>query len=149
MRRDEAQQLFLEASQLYQEGQFAAAIEILEQLNRVFPNNEGVLLSQAHCLAHLFRTVEAIKLCDRIVARHKSAKALELKNYLIKNDGIPSFPNMDEDMPMPALGIVLETPHWLHRSVTPQGTGRRRWLWYLLGVMVLAVAVALALYFLQ
>lgn len=149
MRRDEAQQLFLEASQLYQEGQYAAALEVLERLNHVFPNNEGILLSQAHCLAHLFRTVEAIKLCDRIAARHKSAKAIELKNYLIKNDGIPSFPNMDEDMPMPALGIVLETPHWLHRSVTPPVTGRRRWLWYLLGIAVLAVAAALVLHFLR
>lgn len=96
MRPEEAKAQYAQAERLYREEQYAAALEILGQIDKAFPKTRGIMLLQAYCLAQLYRPKEAVLLCDRILARSESPEALDLKHRLIRDDGMPNRPGGGE-----------------------------------------------------
>ncbi len=109
MQTKEAETLFRESQQRYQEGQYAEALERLDTVNGAFPNDKAVMYLRAQCLAHLFRTVQAVKACDRLLSRHHCPEAKELKDNLIKYDGLKP-PGVDDGDPLPEPMIDLNLP---------------------------------------
>lgn len=139
-----ARQEFLEAQRLYADRQYGAALEILDALDKQYPASKNILFARAHCLAQLFRTVEAVKICDRILARYEFPEARELKMQLIKTDGMPPSVNLESGVDLQPLDLGLDLQPRSH-SGSRAGRGRPTWHWALMGTAVLAVALV-ALY---
>lgn len=110
MNPETAAQKYKEASRLYLEGKYAAALEILNQLERHFPRQRKLMLARAHCLAKLFRPIEAVVLCDRILARYDCKAAHDLKMRLVRNDGIPDDPEEFAAVPLPEPDPFFKEP---------------------------------------
>jgi len=116
MDRDVAKEKFREADRLFNERQYAKALEILSELDRTYPNQRAVLFPMARCLAGLRRLSEAIDLADRIARDFEYGPAAELKTRLQdKHARISSMPPANSissfdppaNTPKPAKPIVL------------------------------------------
>ncbi len=99
MKPDTAKMKYQEADTLFRENQYAAALEILDDLDKAFPKTKNIMLLRALCLAHLYRAQEAIRVCDRILGRFECPEAHDLKISLVRNDGLPSVPGRDTAPP--------------------------------------------------
>lgn len=141
---ERARQDFLEAQRLYADKQYGAALEILDALDTQYPASKNILFARAHCLAQLFRTVEAVKICDRILARYDYPEARDLKMQLIKNDGMPPGVNLEGGVDLKPMDLGLDLQPRGH-SHSHAGAGRPRWYWPLIAAGAL-VAGGLALF---
>ncbi|HPO13997.1 MAG TPA: tetratricopeptide repeat protein [Candidatus Hydrogenedentes bacterium] len=99
MKPDSAQVKYQQADKLFRENQFAAALEILDELDQAFPKTKNIMLLKAFCLAYLYRAQEAIRVCDRILSRFNCPEAHDLKIRLVRNDGLPVMPGRDSGPP--------------------------------------------------
>ncbi len=99
MKPDTAKMKYQEADTLFRENQYAAALAILDDLDKAFPKTKNIMLLRAFCLAHLYRAQEAIRVCDRILGRFECPEAHDLKISLVRNDGLPSVPGRDTPPP--------------------------------------------------
>jgi hypothetical protein len=94
MNEQEAKGAFKEGAALYEQGHYQAALDILTQLDRQFPNNVRVQFPIARCLAKLGRTDEAMRLCEQLIASHNHQPAMELRARLQ-----PAQPGAAETVP--------------------------------------------------
>jgi len=99
MGKHEAERQFKTASQLYAEGQFAQALEILDALDAKYPNVERIQFPRALCLAKQGRRAEARDLCDAMISASGNPKAVELKAKLTRAEATRRM--TPEDMPAP------------------------------------------------
>lgn len=143
MNPETARKEYLKASRLYLEGQYAAALVILDALDRRYPRQRNLMLARAHCLAKLFRPIEAVVLCDRILGRHECPEAHELKMRLVKNDGIPDEPEDFAAVPLPEPDPFFREPS--HPLPVRRMSGGAFWAQFLQigGLLILAGLVVL------
>lgn len=110
MDAQESRETFQRADQLYREGRYQEALELLEALNRVHAHAKNVLYPAALCLNKLGRGHEALPICEELIARFQDPRAAKLKNRILSaqaptvegNLGPPSGtldPVLDFDMP--------------------------------------------------
>lgn len=138
MRLEEAREKFLESQRLYGDRKYNEALAVLRELDRAYPASKNILLAQAQCLAQLFQTVEAVRLCDRILARHDCPPAHDLKMQLVKHDGMPPPVNLDSGVGLKPLDLGIDSKP---RSSTEGKPSRPR-------PVVVAAVVAAGLVFL-
>ena len=121
MNRDEAKRRFDQADVLYRQERYGEALEILDALDREFPDTRHVMYPRAMCLGKLKRLAEAVGVCDRIVERFGYAPARELRKALqteqgaafIKKLEVPDFGNsgaVNASARLPRARSVFLTP---------------------------------------
>ena len=91
MEAKQAKKRFREADRLYQEGEFAEALDLLDELEHAFPNDRHVMFPRARCLGALGRTAEAVALCDQVIQRFHYAPAESLKAALLQSAPSPAM----------------------------------------------------------
>lgn len=64
--RKEAREKFRKADQLFREKNFSAALVVLDELDKEFPDTKNVLYPRAMCLARVGRYDEALDLCRQL-----------------------------------------------------------------------------------
>ena len=80
MDQQQAEQLFNQAGQLFQQGQYEQALNILGQLNQAFPNSGRILMPAAQCMEKLGRTQEAQPLVQQLVQmNHPGAQDMQVR----------------------------------------------------------------------
>lgn len=79
MDAQESKQKFQQADQLYRAGRYQEALDLLDELNRAYPNAKNVLYPAALCLKKLGRDREALPICEQLIARFQDPRAQELK----------------------------------------------------------------------
>jgi thioredoxin-like negative regulator of GroEL len=143
MHLNEAREKFLESQRLFAGRRFSEALAILRELDQAYPASKNILLAQAQCLAHLFQSVEAVKICDRIIARYDCPPAHDLKMHLVKNDGMPPTVNLDSGLDLQPMDLGIDSRP---RSSSDAGRkrGRPRWVWIAAGLGVAAGVIAVA-----
>ena len=68
---------FQQAGQLFQQGQYEQALNLLGQLNQAHPNSAKILMPAVQCLEKLCRTQEALPLCQQLIQlQHPQGQAL-------------------------------------------------------------------------
>jgi len=67
MNKEEAQARFREADRLFREGHFADALQVLEVLQRHYPDNAKILYPRARCMVALKRVDEAAQIYNQLV----------------------------------------------------------------------------------
>lgn len=105
----QAQELFGQADQMYRADQFAGALEILDRLDRTFPNTKRIMHPRARCLHRLKRNEEALELCSHIISWYDYAKTKELKARIEAEQVAPNIviPQMGDDVEIPLLDDEL------------------------------------------
>jgi len=83
------------AQGLFGEGKFREALEILDELNQVFPNQKDLLYSRALCLHKLGKTSEAALICDHLSQVLSDPRGSALKEEM----GRDLFPAWDDAQP--------------------------------------------------
>ncbi|HPO13066.1 MAG TPA: tetratricopeptide repeat protein [Candidatus Hydrogenedentes bacterium] len=73
-----AEQYFHQADGLYQSGKYAEALELLNVLNKEFPNTKNVMYAAALCLEKLGNIEEAKFVCNSLIRQFDCGKAREL-----------------------------------------------------------------------
>jgi len=134
MDAQESSRKFKEATALFEQGQYLAAMQILTELNQAWPGNKNVLVPMALCLECLGRTDEALRLGQQLVDHFQDSRAQALCHRL----GAQVSPPMPEAMP--EIPDILDAP--VRRTVVPREAPGRDWKPYLIaGGVVLAVLV--------
>ena len=68
---------FQQAGQLFQQGQYEQALNLLGQLNQAHPNSAKILMPAVQCMEKLGRTQEALPLCQQLIQlQHPQGQAL-------------------------------------------------------------------------
>ena len=106
MGKHEAERQFKTASQLYAEGQFAQALEILDALDAKYPNVERIQFPRALCLAKQGRRAEARDLCDAMISASGNPKAVELKAKLTRAEATRRMTPEDSPAPLEKTRIL-------------------------------------------
>lgn len=88
--RKEAERLFQQADQFYREQRYTESLEILDRLDRIYPNRHRVLFPRARCLAKLGRFDDALAVCQTLVSEHEYDKARPLLDKLVQHQSAPS-----------------------------------------------------------
>jgi outer membrane lipoprotein-sorting protein len=138
----EAHAQFQAAGTLYQQGQHAQALQILQNLDQGYPNSKNILFPMALSLAALGRNQEAAALCDRLTHQLQDDRAPLLRARLNvpesgPSDGLALNNNfmVDLDQPRPA------------KKPIPVAAPSRMPLYAGIGGAVALVAVIAALFF--
>jgi len=77
MSAEQSDQLFQQAGQLFQQGQYEQALNILGQLNQAHPNSAKILMPAVQCMEKLGRTQEALPLCQQLIQlQHPQAQEM-------------------------------------------------------------------------
>ena len=107
--REEAKVKFQDANRLFQAKQFDAALRVLQELNRAFPNERHVLYPLARCLTGLKRYPEAREIAQRLVTDFRYMPAQELVDRI---DRLQAFEEPDIQTPTLPSGLdsILDTP---------------------------------------
>ena len=113
MDREEAKVRFQDADRLFQTKQFDAALRILSELNRDFPNERHVLYPLARCLTGLKRYPEARDIAQRLVTEFRYLPAQDLVDRIDRLQALH-----DPDIETPTLPSGLEDI-----MLTPAGFG--------------------------
>ena len=94
MEKWKAKRDFAAADELFQSKKYNDALEILNRLNREFPNNRRVMMPRALCLAEIGRYHEAATLCEQILSEQDYPRARRLLKKLqpyIKGAHAPAY----------------------------------------------------------
>jgi outer membrane lipoprotein-sorting protein len=70
---------FKQADTLFKQGQFGAALALLDELDTAFPNTKNILYPKALCLEKLGRLDEAEAVCDTLARQFEDPRAQTLK----------------------------------------------------------------------
>jgi outer membrane lipoprotein-sorting protein len=70
---------FKQADTLFKQGQFGAALALLDELDTAFPNTKNILYPKALCLEKLGRLDEAEAVCDVLARQFEDPRAQTLK----------------------------------------------------------------------
>ena len=98
MNKNSAEMRFNEADRLYREGRFAAALDLLKDLDARFPNRRDIMFPMARCLSKLGRSEEALHMCNDIVDRFDYDRATELRNRILHDTAdSPATPGVEEE----------------------------------------------------
>lgn len=114
----ESREKFKKADALFNAGDYAAALVLLEGLDREHPNTRNILVPMAMCLERLGRHDEALPLCDEIVRRFADRRARELRERLRLPRPLPAVgvtdlldePVSGADFGVPDLGPITTVP---------------------------------------
>lgn len=94
MEKWKAKRDFAAADDLFQRKKYNEALEVLNRLNREYPNNRRVMMPRALCLAEMGRYHEAATLCEQILAEQEYPRARRLLTKLqpyLKSAQIPLY----------------------------------------------------------
>ena len=141
MNSESAKQRFQEANRLFKNRQYEKALELLQQLNREFPNTENIMYAAALSLEKLGSIDEAKYLCHSMIRNFESVRAQELLNHL---EVAPRVAAPQGDTPDAAVEVLPKHAR-LEDIGNPSVKRRNRML--VVAVVVLA-ALVLALPFL-
>ncbi|GMW03089.1 MAG: hypothetical protein AMXMBFR84_42250 [Candidatus Hydrogenedentota bacterium] len=118
MEHSEAQDLFAKAGQLYLDGRYDEALDILTTLDERYPNNHRVLKAKARTLGKIGRLDEAIALCDRLIDEFNYEKARQLRDKLQRrlhggpaDDSVQGPSDDDKAYPLEVVEEVRESDH--------------------------------------
>lgn len=117
-------QQFKRADEFFQAERYAAALEILRELNAIYPGDRNLLFPMARCLAALGQQREALETCEAILDIEDYEKARNLRDQLEgrhssgKIDFTSSFSEMDSDLP-----VVAPTPIEMGEVHVPRSAG--------------------------
>ena len=92
MDAQEGQHQFHQADALFRAGDYEQALEKLQQLARVYPDQPRLLYPMALCLAKLGRSDDALQICDVLLRDHGYEKARGLKHSLLETVRVPGGP---------------------------------------------------------
>lgn len=105
---------FKRADTFFKASKFAPALEILRELNGIFPGERKLLFPMARCLAELGQEGEALEVCEVILEKEDYEKARVLHDILadkqsgVRVDFASRFVEMDSDRP-PAAATPLSS----------------------------------------
>ena len=139
--------LFREADRLYRREKYLTALEILEELDGLFPDDRNVLFPKARCLAKLERMDEAYDLCEEIIEKFDYARAHELRALILKSRSTPGFviPVLDleyeSDEEDDSVFSFLEESPWGDDATPVRGGSKKVWLLLFFGVVVVGVVL--------
>ena len=83
MDANEIQAQFRTATQFFQQGRYAEALQLLDALDAAQPNTPNILYPRAVCLDQLDRRVEALEVCDLLITHFADQRAAQLKQQLL------------------------------------------------------------------
>lgn len=140
----QSQQLFKQADALFKQGQYEQALQILEQLNRAFPNEKNILYPAALCCERLGRKQVALQLCQQLLEQFQDPRVHDVMARL----NAPQAPTMVGGMPgmagIDALGLdPLGPPTRPAAYAAPQSDGPNWKLILGVGGGILAVVLLL------
>ena len=75
----EIKDLYRQAQRLWRENRIGETLAILDEIDRVFPEDPEVMLARAKCLLTLDRVYEAKLLANRLYKRHGDRRGLDLR----------------------------------------------------------------------
>ena len=93
---------FREADALFKQGEYARALQLLDELNRAYPNEKRLLYAMALSLGKLGRRAEALQTCNRILERYDHPRTQRLKERLMRG-------GIDQAEPAPPPPPALES----------------------------------------
>lgn len=79
---------YRQAGELYRQGCYEEAMEILDGLCRQYPDTARLMYPRAQCLAKMGRVPEAVAVCDALIRQFDYPRAKALKEYLVAS--VPS-----------------------------------------------------------
>jgi pentatricopeptide repeat protein len=94
MKRSEAKIKFKQADELYRNGQFSEAMELLHSLDSSFPETRQIMFPLARCMGRLGMFEEAEALCDEL---HEKFHMEEALNFKLAMYDTPLFGVSDDD----------------------------------------------------
>lgn len=147
MDKSEAKKVFQEADSLYQQGQYDAALHLLQRLNREFPRQKHIMYSAALCLEQLGRAQESIALCEQLIERFQDDRAeVILSRFageeapeppVISPSGSRRLTTDDRRL----IAMLMQDPETM--TPLPARRGPARILLYSLGVIALALTIVI------
>lgn len=112
MNRRDAEEKFKEADQLYRRGEFRKSLDLLNELNREYPEHKHIMFPRARCLNKLGETDLALGLCEQLIRNFKHDKAVALRERILMHRDSGKWPAFtaapDDDLPFEPLGIEIE-----------------------------------------
>lgn len=123
MDKEDARDLFKNADRMFKAGDFVASLELLNRLDREFPNERHIMYPRARCLAALGRTSEAMALCEQLIHVHGYGPASALKEFLEKK--LEDAVDMQRHMLATGGGLSAVDLEHLQIDESPIGFGRR------------------------
>ena len=152
MDRSDARVRFQDADRLFQSKQYAAAIEILQDLNHSFPDERHILYPIARCLTGMKRYADARDIAERLVREFGYLPAQDLIDRIDRLESLNDAPIQTPVLPSGFDDIVVSPVSFgTRRSEGPAAAqpSRARWQSYavwvslLLGMFVVMLAVGL------
>lgn len=105
-----AEMRFNEADRLYREERFAAALDLLKEIDARFPGRQNVMFPMARCLSKLGRNDEALRVCNEIVDKFDYDRATELRNRILHDgtDGSTTSSTDEEHFSFESLDLTMD-----------------------------------------
>ncbi|MBI2423039.1 MAG: tetratricopeptide repeat protein [Candidatus Hydrogenedentes bacterium] len=97
---NESNRLFQQADALFKAGRISESLQLLQELNRHYPNTRNILFPLALCLKRLGHVEEALAVCEQLTAHFKDPRADELREKLMHSRtpaGPPPIPGLELD----------------------------------------------------
>ena len=116
MDRSEAELRFSEANSLYLQGEYARALDILLELERVFPGNHRIIKAKAQTLFKIGRHQEALHLCDRLIIDFGYEKARVYRDKIASEMGHEEPASLPIPAEPPALPADIDSPADMERE---------------------------------
>ncbi len=146
MNSEQASEEYKTASDLYTQGKHAEALEILDRLDALYPNDRRVMYARALALRAVGRPDEARALCERCLASHDAPRVRALLNELLA--ATPSSPalnfianldiKLDDGPPTPIPVAAAAVPE---EEPAPRTRRRQMILAICVGVFVVVLVV--------
>jgi tetratricopeptide (TPR) repeat protein len=128
-----------QADSFYQQGRFQDALALLLQIDQAYPNEKNVLYAAALCFEQLGRSLEALRLCERIIAKQPDERASAMKARLDTASLAATHPPM---IPEIVLDFDLDSPPPRKTPARPVYQSNEVY-WWIAGVVALSVVVLL------
>lgn len=148
MDKSEAKKVFQEADTLYQQGQYDAALHLLQRLNREFPRQKHIMYSAALCLEQLGRAQESIALCEQLIERFQDDRAEVILSRFAGEEApeppviTPSGSRRLTTDDRRLIAMLMQDPETM--TPLPARRGSDRILLYSIGVIALALTIVMA-----
>jgi len=130
---------FKQADNYYKQGRFQEALALLQEVDHEYPNEANVLYAAAMCFVELNRSQEAVRLCERILAKRPDERASALKARLDTATEAALHPTV---IPEFVLDFDLDNP--APRKTPPrQAHQSNEVYWWIAGAIALTLVVLL------